>query len=50
MKGYLFLFTLSLFLIFPQFNFAQDKKPKVVLVFSGGGAKGVAHIPLLQKL
>lgn len=29
---------------------AQEKKPKVVLVLSGGGAKGVAHIPLLQKL
>ena len=50
MKNYLFLFTLSLFFIFPQINFAQDKKPKVVLVLSGGGAKGVAHIPLLQAL
>ncbi|QTD38086.1 patatin-like phospholipase family protein [Polaribacter batillariae] len=29
---------------------AQDKKPKVALVLSGGGAKGVAHIPLLQKM
>ncbi|WP_228530330.1 patatin-like phospholipase family protein [Tamlana sp. I1] len=29
---------------------AQDKKPKVALVLSGGGAKGVAHIPVLQKL
>ena len=29
---------------------AQDKKPKVALVLSGGGAKGVAHIPLLQTL
>ncbi|WP_136480637.1 patatin-like phospholipase family protein [Cognatitamlana onchidii] len=28
----------------------QDKKPKVALVLSGGGAKGVAHIPVLQKL
>ncbi len=27
-----------------------DKKPKVALVLSGGGAKGIAHIPLLQKL
>ena len=50
MKNYLFLLTLSFFLIFPQLNFAQDKKPKVVLVLSGGGAKGVAHIPLLQAL
>jgi len=30
--------------------FAQDKKPKVVLVLSGGGAKGLAHIPALQAL
>lgn len=30
---------------------AQEvKKPKVALVLSGGGAKGVAHIPLLQTL
>lgn len=29
---------------------AQNKKPKVAVVLSGGGAKGVAHIPLLQAL
>ena len=33
---------------------AQEKedqsKPKVALVLSGGGAKGIAHIPLLQAL
>src|SRR5690606_35111297 len=27
-----------------------DKKPKVALVLSGGGAKGLAHIPTLQAL
>jgi len=37
-------------LTLPQIIFSQDKKPKVVLVLSGGGAKGVAHIPLLQAL
>lgn len=42
----IFLFLLSL----PQIIFSQEKKPKVVLVLSGGGAKGIAHIPLLQKL
>jgi NTE family protein len=41
-----FLFLLSL----PQVIFSQNKKPKVVLVLSGGGAKGIAHVPLLQKL
>ncbi len=28
----------------------QHEKPKVALVLSGGGAKGIAHIPLLQAL
>src|SRR5690554_3960964 len=27
-----------------------DKKPKIALVLSGGGAKGLAHIPVLQAL
>jgi len=41
---------LCLFLI-PSFkSLAQDKKPKVALVLSGGGAKGLAHIPILQAL
>lgn len=39
-----------MFLILSQIIFAQDKKPKVVLVLSGGGAKGIAHVPLLQAL
>ncbi|BFM43495.1 patatin-like phospholipase family protein [Flavobacterium sp. CFS9] len=39
-----FLLTIS------QIGLSQEKKPKVVLVLSGGGAKGIAHIPLLQKL
>lgn len=38
-------------LLFTSFNgFSQQKKPKVALVLSGGGAKGLAHIPLLQAL
>ena len=28
----------------------QENKPKVALVLSGGGAKGIAHIPVLQAL
>lgn len=31
-------------------TFAQETKPKVALVLSGGGAKGVAHIRTLQLL
>jgi NTE family protein len=46
--SYLFVFLLLLTL--PHVIFSQEKKPKVVLVLSGGGAKGIAHIPLLQKL
>jgi len=44
------IFVLLFLLNISQNLFAQTKKPKVVLVLSGGGAKGVAHIPLLQKL
>ena len=29
---------------------AQTTKPKIALVLSGGGAKGIAHIPLLEAL
>lgn len=49
MNKLLFLLITLLFLI-PQINYSQEKKPKVVLVLSGGGAKGVAHIPLLQAI
>lgn len=31
-------------------NTDSNRKQKVALVLSGGGAKGIAHIPLLQKL
>lgn len=41
---------LCFFLALSLQAFAQDKKPKVVLVLSGGGAKGLAHIPALQAL
>lgn len=41
---------LCLFLILSFKGLAQDKKPKVALVLSGGGAKGLAHIPILQAL
>lgn len=45
---------LSLFLLlnltFCDFIQGQNRKPKVALVLSGGGAKGLAHIPLIQAL
>ncbi|MBB6681274.1 patatin-like phospholipase family protein [Aequorivita sp. 609] len=60
MRRQLLFFTA--FLLFVQFiahsqdstNFKkksfQGKKPKVALVLSGGGAKGIAHVPTLQVL
>ncbi|MGG7033957.1 MAG: patatin-like phospholipase family protein [Flavobacterium sp.] len=44
------LFFLCFFFFSISDSYSQNKKPKVVLVLSGGGAKGLAHIPLLQKL
>ncbi|WP_432671865.1 patatin-like phospholipase family protein [Flavobacterium sp. SM2513] len=37
-------------MLFSFEGYSQQKKPKVALVLSGGGAKGIAHIPLLQTL
>ena len=50
MKKTLPYFLVYLFFLFFQTLSAQNKKPKVAVVLSGGGAKGVAHIPLLQTL
>jgi len=50
MYKYSKFFILISLIILPQLIAAQQKKPKVALVLSGGGAKGVAHIPLLQTL
>lgn len=50
LKKTVYLFVLLFSLTLSQFISAQEKKPKVVLVLSGGGAKGIAHIPLLQAL
>jgi NTE family protein len=47
---YIRYFVLFSFIAFSSKGLAQDRKPKVALVLSGGGAKGLAHIPLLQKL
>ena len=49
-KFHLILFTFLLFLSNSALLAQEDQKPKVALVLSGGGAKGIAHIPLLQAL
>lgn len=46
-----FLFIVLFFVIsMNHLLLAQEEKPTIALVLSGGGAKGVAHIPLLQTL
>jgi len=50
MKKKIPFFIAFLFVLFAHSLFAQNIKPKVAVVLSGGGAKGVAHIPLLQTL
>lgn len=50
MKKFQIFFTIMLLACFIQVVNAQEEKPKVALVLSGGGAKGIAHIPLLQAL
>lgn len=48
LSKYLILIVLSFF--YSKSIIAQDKEPKVAVVLSGGGAKGVAHIAVLKKL
>jgi len=50
MKKYIFFLILCFLIALPRFSFSQNKKPKIALVLSGGGAKGIAHIPTLQIL
>lgn len=52
MKKHILFFFVFFFVFLAQPIIAQNhnKKPKIAIVLSGGGAKGVAHIPLLQAL
>ena len=45
-KYIILLFFFCTSLLFSQ----KTEKPKIAIVLSGGGAKGIAHIPLLQAL
>jgi NTE family protein len=49
-KHVLFLAFFLFFMGSSSQLFSQEKKPKVALVLSGGGAKGIAHIPVIQAL
>lgn len=46
----LFLVLILLFFVVNSFQYAQNSRPKVGLVLSGGGAKGLAHIGILKEL
>jgi len=52
MRKRLALVIIFIFLLFPVVIFAQEvaKRPKIGLTLSGGGAKGLAHIGILQAL
>ena len=50
MKKYFILCFSLLIITLANLLFAQQEKPRVALVLSGGGAKGIAHIPVLQAL
>lgn len=45
-----FIFIFSLIVLTGYTTFAQTARPKIGLVLSGGGAKGIAHIRVLQVL
>ena len=42
--------VIFLFITFSAFLYAEENKPKIGLVLSGGGAKGFAHIGVLKVL
>lgn len=42
--------VIFLFLLFPMLLFSQKQQPKIGLVLSGGGAKGLAHIGVLKEI
>ena len=44
------IFFYILLILLPTLVFSQQEKPKVALVLSGGGAKGLAHIAVVQTL
>src|SRR3954466_12569446 len=45
----LFLFTIVLCVVYSN-SFSQNKRPKIGLTLSGGGAKGLAHIGILEAI
>ena len=49
-RKYKYTLYLLFILLFSLSTFAQEKKPKVALVLSGGGAKGLAHIGVLKVI
>jgi NTE family protein len=53
MKKPVLFISISIFILTPILSFSQDSvrvRPKVGLVLSGGGAKGMAHIGILRAM
>lgn len=50
MKRIISVLTIFILLFSQSILFAQNKRPKVGVVLSGGGAKGYAHIGVLKKI
>ena len=46
----LFSIAFFLFLLISNLIYAEEERPKIGLVLSGGGAKGIAHIGVLKTL
>lgn len=50
MRTRIFQTILLLFILIGSMGYAQSERPKIGLVLSGGGAKGLAHIGVLKVL
>ena len=46
----LLIFAFCIFTYISNLSFAEEGRPKIGLVLSGGGAKGIAHIGILKTL
>ncbi len=51
MKVFLFFVVVTIFTAIPSLSYSQHKdSPKIGVVLSGGGAKGIAHVGILKAL
>ncbi|MCG8305982.1 MAG: patatin-like phospholipase family protein [Cytophagales bacterium] len=50
MKRHFFLFLFLIATAFPAISETQNERPKIGLVLSGGGAKGLAHVGVIRAM